>query len=89
VPLTNASQALEGVGGGLKAGGGVMAHGVRWGAGGAVGLEGPGLFRLGVVLVLPLLGSSPDFLLASLEIGHWCHFSALHDENFHLHDLHC
>jgi hypothetical protein len=47
-----------------------------------VGLEGPGLFGLGAELVLPLLGSGPDFLLASLEIGHQCRFSALCNETF-------
>jgi hypothetical protein len=89
VPLTNASWALKGVRGGLKAGGGPVACGMSWGAGGVVSLEGPSLIGLGVVLDLPLLGSGPDFLLTSLEIGHWCYFSALCDANFCLHDLHC
>jgi hypothetical protein len=67
VPISNTSWVLEGVGGGLKAGGGAVACGARGGAGGVVGLEGPGLFGLGVALVLPLLGSGPGFPLVTVR----------------------
>jgi hypothetical protein len=64
--------------------------GVRWGLEGAgVFLVGASLFSWEGALALLLPFSIPDCLLASLEIGQWCHFSALHVANLHLHNLHC
>ena len=63
--------------------------GVRGGAEGAVGFWAHGLFSLEEGSALPLPLSSPASLLASLEIGQWCCFSALWDANLHPHDLHC
>jgi hypothetical protein len=54
-----------------------------WGGGAWVGAEGAGVFLEGTglfsqegALALPLPFSIPDLLLASLEIGQQCHFSA-------------
>jgi hypothetical protein len=83
------SQALVGMGGGLKGGGGAGPDGVRMGVGGVGGLVGIGLFNWERLSALPFPFSSPDSWLAPLEIGHWCLFAALHDANLHPHDLQC
>jgi hypothetical protein len=83
------SQALVGMGGGLKGRGGAGPDGMRVGVGGAGGLVGAGLFNWERLLALPFPFSSPDGLLAPLEIGHQCLFAALCDVNLHPHDLQC
>jgi hypothetical protein len=87
--LTIASQALVGMGGRLKGGGGAGPDGVRMGVGGAGGLEGIGLFNWERLTALPFPFSGPDGPLAPLEIGHQCLFAALCDANLRPHDLHC
>jgi hypothetical protein len=81
--------ALVGTGGGLKGRGGAGPDGMRMGVGGTGGLVGIGLFNWERFAALPFPFSSPDGLLAPLEIGHWCLFAALRDANFHPHGLHC
>jgi hypothetical protein len=77
----NASCVLAGGSSAITEGGGTGHEDVRGGLGGAVGLRATGLLGLGGALVLPLPSSGPAFLLASLETGHQCHFSALQDAN--------
>jgi hypothetical protein len=74
--------------GSLKSGGGVGANGVRDGAGGVVGVVGTGLFSWERLSALPFSFSSLDSLLTPLEIGHQYLFTALHDVNLYLHNLH-
>jgi hypothetical protein len=76
------SHALEGGSWAIPEQVGMGCEDMREGAGGVVGLRGAGLLGLEGALDLPLSLSSPAFLLASLETGHWCHFLALCDVNF-------
>jgi hypothetical protein len=85
-----ASQALVGGGCATAAMRALVGVGVRWCLGGAeCFFEGASLFSRGKGSVLPKALSVPVTLLASLEIGQRCRFSALRVANLCLHNLHC
>jgi hypothetical protein len=80
---------------GPEGGGGISTAGGGWGRVGRI-VGGAGVFFLGAGLIgwegasaLPLPFSNPDFLLASLEIGQWWRFWALHVANLRPHRWHC